>query len=82
MFQPFSVNIPKISTKEYDLRMYLIDNKNIILSRDQILDRVWGMDYEGCDRAVDTHIRKLRTALGEASRHIETVITVGYIWKD
>lgn len=71
-----------MAPKEYDLLMYLIDNQNIILSRDQILDRVWGMDYEGCDRAVDTHIRKLRTALGDAGRHIETVIKVGYIWKN
>ena len=77
-----SGKIVSMAPKEYDLLMYLIDNKNIILSRDQILDRVWGMDYEGCDRAVDTHIRKLRTALGDASRHIETVIKVGYIWKD
>ena len=71
-----------MAPKEYDLLMYLIDNRNIILSRDQILDRVWGMDYEGCDRAVDTHIRKLRTALGDAGRHIETVIKAGYTWKD
>ncbi|MBQ4217461.1 MAG: response regulator transcription factor, partial [Clostridiales bacterium] len=42
--------------KEYDLLMYLLDNKDIVLTRDQILDHVWGADYEGYDRAVDTHI--------------------------
>lgn len=70
-----------LAPKEYDLLMYFIDNKNIILSRDQILDKVWGMDFEGYDRAVDTHVKKLRAALGEASYHIETVIKVGYVWK-
>lgn len=71
-----------MAPKEYDLMMYLIDNKNIVLSRDQILDRVWGMDYDGYDRAVDTHIKKLRAALGSAGHHIETVIKVGYVWKN
>lgn len=71
-----------MAPKEYDLLMYFIDNKNIVLSRDRILDSVWGIDYEGVDRAVDTHVKKLRAALGDASRHIETVIKVGYVWKD
>ena len=67
--------------KEYDLLMYLLDNKDIVLSRDQILDHVWGADYEGYDRAVDTHIKKLRAALGTMGSHIETVIKAGYKWK-
>ena len=71
-----------LAPKEYDLMMYLIDNKNIILTRDQILDKVWGMEYEGYDRAVDTHIKKLRAALGDASYHIQTVIKSGYVWKN
>lgn len=71
-----------LAPKEYDLLMYLIDNKDMILTRDQILDRVWGMDYEGYDRAVDTHIKKLRAALGEASYHVQTVIKAGYVWRD
>ena len=71
-----------LAPKEYDLTMYLIDNKNIILTRDQILDKVWGMEYEGYDRAVDTHIKKLRAALGDASYHIQTVIKSGYVWKN
>lgn len=66
---------------EYTLLMYFLDNKNIVLTRDQILDAVWGKDYEGYDRAVDTHIKKLRAALGTMSRHIETVIKAGYVWR-
>ena len=71
-----------LAPKEYELLMMFIDNKNIVLSRDQILDRIWGMEYEGYDRAVDTHIKKLRAALGPASYHIETVIKAGSVWKD
>lgn len=71
-----------MAPKEYELLMYFIDNKNIALSRDKILDAIWGMDYEGYDRAVDTHVKKLRAALGSASRHIETVLKVGYMWKN
>lgn len=67
--------------KEYDLLIYLLDNKDIVLTRDQILDHVWGADYEGYDRAVDTHIKKLRAALGTTGSHIETVIKAGYKWK-
>jgi len=70
-----------LAPKEYDLLIYFLDNKNQILNRDQILNAVWGMEYEGYDRAVDTHIKKLRAALGTASYHIETVIKVGYMWK-
>jgi DNA-binding response OmpR family regulator len=71
-----------LAPKEYDLLMYFADNRNLVLSRDQILDSVWGSDYDGYDRAVDTHVKKLRSALGDAGRHIETVIKAGYVWKD
>lgn len=71
-----------MAPKEYELLMYFIENKNIILSRDSILDAVWGADYEGYDRTVDTHVKKLRAALGNAGRHIETVVKVGYVWKN
>lgn len=70
-----------LAPKQYDLLMYMIENKNQVLSRNQILDKVWGMEYEGYDRAVDTHIKKLRAALGKASYHVETVIKAGYMWK-
>ena len=71
----------KLAPKEYDLLMYRVENKDLILTRDQILDRVWGMEYEGYDRAVDTHIKKLRAALGDYGSHIETVIKTGYKWR-
>ena len=67
--------------KEYDLLMYLLDNKDIVLTRDQILDHVWGADYEGYVRAVVFHIKKLRAALGTMGSHIDTVIKAGYKWK-
>ena len=70
-----------LAPKEYDLLMYFIDNKEIVLSRDRILDSIWGMDYEGYDRTVDTHVKKLRKCLGKAGYHIETVIKAGYVWK-
>ena len=72
----------ELSPKEYDLLLYFIENKDQILSRNKILDAVWGQDFEGYDRAVDTYVKKLRASLGSASRHIETVIKSGYVWKD
>ena len=71
-----------LAPKEYDLLLYLIENKDIVLSRNQILDHVWGAEYEGYDRAVDTHIKKLRAALGDSGSHIETVIKAGYKWRE
>ena len=71
-----------ISPREYELLMYFVENKEHVLSRDQILDAVWGQDFIGYDRAVDTYVKKLRQTLGPASRHIETVIKSGYIWRN
>jgi DNA-binding response OmpR family regulator len=70
-----------LAPKEYALLLYFIENKGIVLSRDQILDRVWGEESEAFDRAVDTHVKKLRKELGKASYHVETVIKAGYVWK-
>ena len=70
-----------LAPKEYELLMYFLDNRGLVLARDQILDAVWGTDYDGYDRAVDTHVKKLRAALGDAGSHIETVIKAGYMWK-
>jgi DNA-binding response OmpR family regulator len=71
-----------ISPREYELLLYFVENKEHVLSRDQILDAVWGQDFIGYDRAVDTYVKKLRQTLGPASRHIETVIKSGYMWRD
>lgn len=58
----------KLSPREYELLCCLMRNRGRVLSREQLLDRVWGLDFEGGDRAVDARIRSLRSALGEARR--------------
>lgn len=63
---------------DFKLLRYFMANQGRILTREQILDRIWGMDYDGSDRVVDTHIKKLRKALGKQGSHIETVIKEGY----
>lgn len=72
-------NNVKLAPKEYKLLMYLIDNKDIVLSREQILDFVWKDDLDINMRVVDNHIKKLRNKLGIFGKHIETVISVGYV---
>ena len=68
----------ELAPKEFDLLMYLITNRNQVLSRDQILDNVWGFDFEGGTRVVDNHIKKLRSKLNPFSQRIKTVINSGY----
>ena len=58
--------------------MYLLQNKNRVLTREQLLNRVWGYDFDGESRTVDVHIRTLRQKLGEYGKYIETVRGVGY----
>ncbi len=67
-----------LSRKEYDLLTYLIDNHHISLSRDQILEAVWGYDYLGSENTVDTHINRLRNKLKSAGDYIATVRGFGY----
>lgn len=67
-----------LSPREYDLLLYFVENQNILLSRDKLLDAVWGIDFCGTDRVVDNHIKKLRKKLGESRSYIETVISKGY----
>ena len=59
-----------------------LENKEQVISRDQILDRVWGEEYFGYDRTVDTHIKKLRQVIGDAAKPLQTVYKAGYIWKE
>lgn len=66
-----------LTKKEFDLLCYLMQNSKITLSRDRILDYVWGYDYEGDTRTVDTHIKQLRAKLDSGER-IKTVYKVGY----
>lgn len=67
-----------LSPREYELLFYLVRNRNIALSRSRLLSEVWGYDFFGDDRTLDTHIKLLRRNLGEYSRHIVTVRGVGY----
>lgn len=63
---------------EFELLTYLVTNKGVALSRDRILDNVWKYDYEGDARTVDTHIKKLRSKLGDAGEQIKTIRGIGY----
>ena len=67
-----------MTPKEYDLLFYLVKNKNIALTRDKLLEEVWGYDFFGDDRTVDTHIKMLRNSLGEYRKFIVTLRGMGY----
>lgn len=67
-----------LTPKEYDLLLFFVHNLGIVLSRDKLLDNVWGMDYFGDLRTVDTHVKRLREKLKSASRYISTVRGSGY----
>ena len=67
-----------LTLKEFDMLCYLLENKGIVLSRDQILNKVWGYSFDGESRTVDVHIRTLRQKLGDAGDTINTIRGVGY----
>ena len=71
-----------LTPKEYALLRCLMQNKNMVMSREQLLVKCWGYDYEGEARAVDTHIKRLREKLGDAAGCIKTVIKAGYRLED
>lgn len=68
----------EMTPKEYDLLFYLVKNKNIALSREKLLSEVWGYDFYGDDRTVDTHIKMLRNSLGDYREYIVTMRGLGY----
>ena len=68
----------ELTPKEYDLLFYMIQNKNIALSRDRLLSDIWGYDFFGDDRTLDTHIKLLRKQLGPCADKITTLRGVGY----
>lgn len=72
----------ELSPKEYDLLVYLAKNANIALTRDKILNNVWGYDFYGDDRTLDTHIKLLRSRLGKYREHIVTLRGVGYRFEE
>ncbi len=71
-----------LTPKEFSLLRCLMQNKNMVLSREQLLVKCWGYDYEGESRAVDTHIRRLREKLGDRAACIRTVIKSGYQFEE
>ena len=70
-----------LTPKEFALLRCLMENRGLVLSREQLLVKCWGYDYEGESRAVDTHIKRLREKLGDCAGCIKTVIKAGYRWE-
>ena len=66
-------------SEEFELLKMMMQNVGIVLTRDRIMDRVWGTDYEGESRTLDMHIKTLRKKLGEEGIRIKTVRNVGYV---
>ena len=67
-----------LTHKEYELLHFFMENPGQIFSREQLLNRIWGYDFEGTTRTVDTHIKTLRQKLGDEGKHIVTLIRSGY----
>ena len=72
----------KLTPKEYDILLYFVKNKGIALSREVLLNKIWGYDFYGDDRTVDTHIKMLRNNLGEYRELIVTVRGMGYKYEE
>lgn len=68
----------ELSPKEYDLLFYMVRNRNIALERERLITEVWGYDYYGDDRTLDTHVKLLRSSLGEYRKFVVTLRGVGY----
>ncbi len=75
-------NKKELTPKEYDLLVYLVKNKNIALSREKILNDVWGYDFFGEDRTVDTHVKMLRNSIGKYRDKIITIRGMGYKFEE
>lgn len=73
-----SGNIVELPPKQYALLKYLMEHKGRVVERENLLTRIWGYDYDGNERVVDNHIKKLRKALGSEGSRIKTVFTKGY----
>ncbi|GED60740.1 response regulator transcription factor [Brevibacillus formosus] len=67
---------------EFEILAYLMKNKGIILTREQLITKIWGYDFVGEDRTLSSHIRNLRSKLGEHAKHIVTVVRSGYKFED
>jgi two-component system alkaline phosphatase synthesis response regulator PhoP len=85
-FEAVSVEVDsetvRLTRREFELLRYLVQNKNRVVSRDRLLERVWGYERSVETRSVDVHVGRLRSKLGDAARQIETVIGLGYRFVD
>ena len=72
----------KLTLKEYDILKYFINNQSVAITREELLNKIWGYDFYGDDRTVDTHIKMLRSNLGEYRDLIKTVRGVGYKYEE
>ena len=72
----------KLTPKEYELLVYFVQNKGIALSRETLLSKIWGYDFYGDDRTIDTHIKMLRNSLGEYRNLITTIRGMGYKYEE
>ena len=72
-------NVVELTFKEYELLQYFLINKGLVLGRDNIMDHIWGLAYEGESRTLDMHIKTLRQKLGDYGSRIRTVRNVGYV---
>jgi len=70
-----------LSPKEYELLVFMMKNKNKVMTRQMILDQVWGFDYFGDLRTVDTHVKKLRSKMKDSAGMIKTIIRAGYMFE-
>lgn len=68
----------ELTPKEFDLLVYMIENKEMVLTRESIINHIWGYDYFGDLRTIDTHIKKLRSKLKDKAKHINTINRIGY----
>ena len=71
-----------LTNKEFELLVYFLQNPNIVISRSTMLEKIWGYDFFGAERTVDTHIKMLRKSLGEYGKHIKTVRGEGYKFEE
>lgn len=71
------INI-NLTHTEFEILTYLMQNKGIVITREQLISKIWGFEYNGDDRTINTHIRNLRTKLGNKSKLITTIIRTGY----
>jgi two-component system, OmpR family, response regulator len=75
------INI-NLTHTEFEILNYLMQNKGIVITREQLISKIWGYEYNGDDRTINTHIRNLRTKLGNKSKMITTIIRTGYKFEE